>query len=433
MLKHNDKRMSEYVQGLLTEAADEAEALSGYSQRVRKLSGRALAQTLILGWLNNPKASLNQLAQRAEQLGISISAQGLQERLTDRAVLLMAALFEASMKTWHAQQGLDIKMLEQFQSIYVVDSSQAQLPLWLSQEFFNADKQEAKLKFHFLFNYTHGQLEGLEVTPGTVPDQRASLVRQAIRGNSLYIFDLGYFATPTLHVLDEQGAYFVCRLQSQTAIYVDGQRWDVAAFAASLSTDQACLRVQVGAKTRITAQLAMRRVPDAVAQQRREAAHKKAHREGYCCSPAYLVLLGWDMLLTNAPGLDNRVIFLLYALRWQIELLFKVCKSQLALDHIGHWSRPRLFCQFYARLIGLVLALAFTADVRFADDFELSFPKALQLIQAAVPALLRVLRLRWHGWRAWLSRLKLDFLRFAPKTKRKQSPSSHRCFAFIET
>src|SRR6266540_6128895 len=133
MLKNNDKRMSEYVQGLLTEAADEAEALSGYSQRTRKLSGRALAQTLILGWLNNPKASLNQLAQSAEQLGISISAQGLQERLTDRAVLLMAALFEASMKTWQAQHGLDIKMLEQFQSIYVVDSSQAKLPLWLSQ------------------------------------------------------------------------------------------------------------------------------------------------------------------------------------------------------------------------------------------------------------------------------------------------------------
>ena len=177
----------------------------------------------------------------------------------------------------------------------------------------------------------------------------------------------------------------------------------------------------------------MRRVSQVVAQQRRLAAHKKAQREGYCCSPAYLVLLGWDMLLTNIPDLDSRAIFLLYALRWQIELLFKACKSQLAFDHIGHWSRPRIFCQFYARLIGLVLSLAFTADVRFADDFELSFPKALQLIQSAIPTLLHVMRLHWRGWLTWLSRLKQDFLRFASKAKRKKSPSTYCRFASIET
>ena len=221
MLKNNDKPIREYVQALLTEAADEAEALSGYSQRERKLSGRALAQILILGWLNNPTASLNQLAQSAEKLGIAVSAQGLQERLTERAVMLLAALFESSIKRWQAQHGLGHEVLERFAAMYIVDSSQAKLPLWLSQEFFNVKKQGAKLKFHFLFNYTQGQLEGVEVTHGTVPDQRGSLLRQTIRPNSLYIFDLGYFATPTLHVLDEQAAYFVCRLQSQTAIYLD--------------------------------------------------------------------------------------------------------------------------------------------------------------------------------------------------------------------
>jgi hypothetical protein len=433
MLTNNDKRISEYVQALLTEAADEAEALSGYSQRERKLSGRGLAQTLILGWLNNPTASLNQLAQSAEKLGISISAQGLQERLTDRAVMLMAALFDSSVKRWQAQQGPGLEMLADFKAVYVVDSSQAHLPVWLSQEFFNAKKQAATLKFHFLFNYSQGQLEAIEVTHGLVPDQRASLVRQDIQAKSLYLFDLGYFSKQTLQRLDEQGAYFVCRLQSQTAIYVDGQRCDVAAFAASLTADQACLAVQVGSKTRITAQLVMRRVADAVAQQRRAAAHKKAQREGYTCSSAYLVLLGWDMLLTNVPVLDSALVFLLYALRWQIELLFKACKSQLALDHIGHWSRPRIFCQFYARLIALMVSLAFTADLRVADDFELSFPKALQVLQSAVPSLLHVLRFHWRGWLAWLHRLQHDFLRFAPKNKRKKSPSSYRRFASIAT
>src|SRR4051812_14093401 len=200
MLKDNDKQIVEYVQQLLGEKVDEADRLSGYSQREGKLSARVLAQTLILGWLNNPTASLNQLVQYTKRLGVEVSPQGLQERLTERAVMLLAALFESSVKTWQSRQGLSLEVLEHFKAVYLVDSSQAKLPLWLSQEFFNRDKQVAKLKFHFLFNYTQGQLEALEVTHGLVPDQRGSLVRQDIQANSLYIFDLGYFSKPTLQL-----------------------------------------------------------------------------------------------------------------------------------------------------------------------------------------------------------------------------------------
>lgn len=92
MLKDNDSKVRDYVQELLSTKIDEADELSGYSQRERKLSAQVLAQTLILGWLGNPKASLNELAQSSQALGVPVSGQALQNRMTDRAVMLLAAL-----------------------------------------------------------------------------------------------------------------------------------------------------------------------------------------------------------------------------------------------------------------------------------------------------------------------------------------------------
>lgn len=328
---------------------------------------------------------------------------------------------------------MPLGVLEQFKALYILDSSQVSLPLWVSQEFLQRRSGPAKLKFHLLFNYTQGQLAGLEVTPGLIPDQCGTLLEQDIQANSLYVFDLGYFSKHSLQVLAEHNAFFICRLQSQTALYIQNQRFDLATFAAKVDGEQACLSVQVGTDTKVNAWLWMRRVSPQLAQQRRAAAHKKARHEGYCCSASYLTLLGWDILISNVLFAEPTVVFLLYTLRWQIELLFKLCKSYLAFDHIAHWSRQRIFCQFYARLIGLVLTLALTAPVRFFPDFELSLPKAVQVLQRALSSLLSVIRSAWRGWLDWFLRLKQDFFRFAPKQKRKKSPSSYRRLASIET
>jgi hypothetical protein len=68
------------LQAVLTEGAAGAAQLSGVIQRVRAFTGPTLVQTLVLGWLADPHATLQQLRQMAARLGVSVSAQAIDQR-----------------------------------------------------------------------------------------------------------------------------------------------------------------------------------------------------------------------------------------------------------------------------------------------------------------------------------------------------------------
>lgn len=74
-------QLSEILQKLLIEDANRLGRESGFIQRQRKLSGASFAQSLIFGWQANPQASLEELCQSARVCGVTITPQGLQERL----------------------------------------------------------------------------------------------------------------------------------------------------------------------------------------------------------------------------------------------------------------------------------------------------------------------------------------------------------------
>ena len=74
------------LQAVFTTEADDAADAAGLFQRTRKLTGATFVQTLTFGWLANPKASLNELADLAADLGADVSPQALDQRLTPQAV-----------------------------------------------------------------------------------------------------------------------------------------------------------------------------------------------------------------------------------------------------------------------------------------------------------------------------------------------------------
>ena len=49
------------LQYVLTSVSDVIAGDSGFIQRLRKLSGSGFVQTLVFGWLANPKATLEEL------------------------------------------------------------------------------------------------------------------------------------------------------------------------------------------------------------------------------------------------------------------------------------------------------------------------------------------------------------------------------------
>src|SRR5690242_15086737 len=118
-------------QALLMVLQEQATALArstGLIVRQRKLSGASLASLLILGWLHDPQASLDALAQFASSLQVDISAQGLDQRFTLPAAVFFKALFEVALTQLVMADPVAIPLVQRFSAVELEDSTSIRLP-----------------------------------------------------------------------------------------------------------------------------------------------------------------------------------------------------------------------------------------------------------------------------------------------------------------
>ena len=98
-------------------------------------------------------------------------------------------------------------------------------------------------------------------------------------------------------------------------------------------------------------------VPKAEAAKRRRRLLKKAQKKGRKASATALALCDWNVFLTTAPAqwADAAAVSVLARLRWQIELLFKLWKSDARLAEVRSGKPWRVLCEVLAKLLGVVL------------------------------------------------------------------------------
>ena len=426
MSKRESNELFAEIQNLLSVYAQEVNQWLEFSQRASALDAENFVQVLVLGWLKKKKASLNELAHAAQDLGLALTGSALHERINSKAVMLLAGILQRALHTLRKACPLPVKKLESFQGIYVTDSSQIALPAGMAK-IFAGNQGNAMLKLQVTWDYLNGNLAMLELKDGKSSDQKATWhIQQAARG-SLQLFDLGYFKQEYLRDLAQKEVYFVCRYKAKTGLY-DWEAQAPFALVAELKNlpkNENDYSLLLGGRTKLGLRLLVRRLSQAAAEARRRKAKKIARKQGQTLTADYLYLLGWDILLTNLPretwSLEE--VFDLYPIRFQIEWLFRIWKEQLGMDELGDWSVERTLCQLYAHFLGAILVHLLTAAWRWGE-FEYSFFKAVQIIQNAVKALMTCLRRFGWGFGAWLKRLEHDFHHFARKTKRRKSPST---------
>ena len=132
--------------------------------------------------------------------------------------------------------------------------------------------------------------------------------------------------------------------------------------------------------------LAVRLSPEIV-EERRWQLRDKVLKKDRTVSAISLAWLEWSIYITNVPpewrSLEQ--VFLIYRLRWQIELLFKLWKSECQLDRIAGHIKAR---EIYAKLIGSVFFQDISLPLRWTDR-ELSPVKQFILFVALRSNLLR--------------------------------------------
>jgi hypothetical protein len=347
---------------VLTTTADAAAKATQFVHRTSPLGGATFSQTLVFGFLANPQASLEELAQTAATLGVPITPQALDQRFTPAAAACLEQVLHAAITRIIAADPVAIPLLERFTAVAVQDSSTIVLPdalatVWQGCGGTSTSGTAAALKFQVRLELRTGKLEGPQLQDGRASD-RAALLPTTLPGGALWLADLGYWSLDTWRTLDQQGVCWLSRLQVQTAVYdATGQQRDLLALLNAQPTETVDLAVELGEAHRLPARLLAVRVPQAVTDARRRRLWAVARKKGRMVSARRLALAAWTMLVTNVPSarLTVREALVLGRARWQIELLFKLWKSHGRVDESRSLKPWRILCEVYAKLLAMVV------------------------------------------------------------------------------
>lgn len=425
--------LSNIWQMILSELATAESLASEFVKRRSKMTGERFVQTLVLGSFERPDASLNDFIKVSADLGVSITAPGLDQRINDEAVVMMQALLKATVEQCRSAGQAEQPVFRSFRAVHILDSTHISLPDALEAVFQGKGGKGpvAGAKLQLSYEYLSGELRALELVDGRHPDQKCRLHCQQAAPGTLHLFDLGYYDQKVFASLNHKGAFFVSRLSPQAALYwekEDRAGFDLVTFLQSLSEEQYEFEAIIGSRVKQEVRVLVQRVPPEQATERRRKAKKRRRKAGKTASSRLLAMQEWQIFITNTSPqqLNFQQVLLAYRVRWQIELLFKLWKSQARLTSIGNWRRERVLCQFYARLIAVLLFHHLTAPLRFSAHFELSLPKAFRLVQRHALSLIQAVADGWDELPFVFERLARDFIRFAPKDKRSKSPSTYR-------
>lgn len=348
---------------VLTTVAEQAGKESGLVKRSRKLTGDKLAQTLVFGWMNNGQVGMEELSQTALAVGVKVSPQAIDQRLTKQAADCMKQVLEAGVEEIVAASPVAVPVLEKFNGVYLQDSSTIVLPdtlceVWLGCGGNTAKGTSASVKMQVRLDLCTGTLAGPYLQDGRRQDRNCQMQQLPLPAGALRIADLGYFSLDVMERLSTDGVYWLSRVQAGTVLFDERhQRWNMFELLTAQGTDEVDIPIYLGLAKRLSCRLLGVKVPPEVAAERRRKLKYQAKRKYQTVSKERLALAGWNIYVTNVPKemLSFEEALVLGRARWQIELLFKLWKS---VGQADQWksSKPwRILCELYAKLLGLLI------------------------------------------------------------------------------
>lgn len=348
------------MQQTLTTTAERHARSSNFIQRQRTLTAPAFCEAMVFGWLQHASACLPQLARMLVTRNVTMSVQGLDRRFTPAAAqLLYQVLLEVTAAHLPEHAPVSLPLLRRFTAVHLDDSSIVRLPDAVRQTWQGpggAHGPAAAVKLQVRLDLCQGRLTGPYLQHGRGPDKDAPMHALPILAGSLRVADLGYFSLRYLARLAASHAFFLSRLQPQTTVTIAGVAYRPAALPAlfaAVDEHGARYAITMGARQQIPCRLLVRRVPAAVAEQRRAHLRQRAREKHQQVSDVSLALADWTIIVTNADLTIAEATELLAA-RWQIELLFRQWKMDGQIDDWRTTNVWRVLCELYAKLIAQV-------------------------------------------------------------------------------
>jgi Transposase DDE domain len=451
-----------FLQDLFVGLPEDLNRDSRFCQRRRCLDASSFVRTLVFGWLDDPNASAEDLADYASTLGKPLTASALQKRFTPAAVELLWGVLDHALEPLFFGQPADLELLHRFHGVHLFDSSYLALPACLARRWpgcgNGTGNTNASCKMLLGFELTSAGLVQLDLFPGKDCDQKLIPLCQPLPQGALRLADLGFFGLERLDEYDQQGVFWLSRAHPQLVVQrPEGGTQSLVQFLSGRG-DSVDEQVTVGTKKRLSCRLIAWRVPDAVARRRqkkrleqpqrqrhrqrraRERANKggrrrkgppKARRAAgkprRAAAPTaeQLAWCEWVVVLSNVPPekLSVREAEALLRARWQVELLIKLWKGGGGLEQLRGKRAERVECELLAKLLGRLVChwgLLSSAKVYL----ELSVTRAARKVKKYAERLGQALGQSLEAFRAVWQEMLVRISRCGKRRQGQKAPST---------
>jgi len=354
------------LQSVFTGTADLAARQTLFRKRASKLTGSIFVQALTFAWLNKPESTLEELARAVGSLGVPISPQGVDQRFGPEAAALLERVLHDAVLQVIRSDPVAVPLLQRFSGgVCLLDTTTLTLPAPFAEAWptTGSHKKGGKdkvggMKVQVRLNLLDGTLSGPFLFPARANDRQGALHRAPLPVGALHLADLGFFCLKRFRELDEHKVFWLTRVKAGTRLLDGtGRSWTLAEFLKQQATDTVDVPMTLGAEQSLPCRFLALRVPAGVAALRRKRQQKHAQNRRCQEHADRATLANWNVYATNVPAemLAVQEAWVLARCRWQIELLFKLWKSEGHIDESRSENRWRVLCEIYAKLLGMVV------------------------------------------------------------------------------
>ena len=396
---------------------------SGWLRRQGKIDAFEFLVGLVFAQMSALRLTLNA---QANCCTVPVTRQAVDQRYNARTVAYFRAAFEHCLHQSLAQApppALHAALAAHFAAVHLVDSSAFDCPASLAALYpgCGGDASAANVKLLLRYEYLRSQFVPVALVPGKRSDQGlAGELPALVQAGELIIADKAFVKCQALRDIEHTGGCFLFPWPRSVSLWLPqpqgtSEALDLAAaLRASTASQLEWPSVQLGQQPDApVVRLIVFRLSEESANRARAGLRESQRKQGRTPTAAALELAGWLILITNAAvqKLPSLAVAYLYRVRWQIELVFKQCKSILRLD-VTEVRRnvERLQCEIWARLIAAIVFFGWHGHLQAASwarrRAELSFGQVSAQLQARGLSLASALiaggsSLRSLLWQVW--------------------------------
>jgi hypothetical protein len=423
---------SQRLQALLGEIAEKVAQNTHFIRRKRKITPIAWLLATVFGWMGDKKGTLNTIVEQFEQQEIEITEQAVSKRFDSQAVEFYKQMIAQSCKLLVDHTTEVLPLTQRFNGVYVDDCSTVRLPNDLIDELpgcggSGSEEKGAAIKTFCRIELLTGHFSEMIFGAGKTSDIKLAKQAGSLPQGALHLADMGFFDSERLRQENAQGIFWITRIPVGVLIEVNHIQQSLTAFFSTCTKNRVDLRAFLGVE-RLPIRLVGLRVPQKVVQKRQERLRKQAKKKGRKVSLESLFLCEWTIFATNLPedfySVDE--VYTLYRVRWQIELVFKLWKSEggVALSH-GKTGN-RCLCEFLAKLLGQMIA-HWLMLLRGGQLGQISPTQLYRQVSRTVPDIVEALgRKDEKALSAVIAKLVNRFDRIRPRKKRKKHPTTRQ-------